>query len=329
MVTRYSAEFYSGQQKGSRRSAEQVVPLVLDLIPAPSVADVGCGVGTWLATFAANGVKQIRGIDGDYVDRSQLQIPADRFLPYDLAKPIKLDERFDLVLCLEVAEHLDQADAPTLINSLVHLGPRVLFSAAIPYQGGTRHVNEQWPVYWAKLFARHGYKPIDYLRRLIWQSDQVEWWYAQNLLLFIDQDVLRSDKRLLKEYREEPPLSLVHPKHYQQVVLTSRLPREVASIVSERTSFILVDDNRFGPDPVPARRALPFLERDGRPWGKPLDDATAIRELERMRTAGADAVVFAWPSFWWLNYYSEFQRYLRSRFPCVRENDCIIAFDLS
>jgi SAM-dependent methyltransferase len=324
----YSSDFYSGQRKGSRSSAEQIVPLVLNLIPVTSVVDVGCGLGTWLATFAANGVQTVRGIDGDHVDRSQLQIGPDRFVPHDLAKPIILDERFDLVLCLEVAEHLDPADARILINSLVQLGPRVLFSAAIPHQGGAHHVNEQWPDYWTRLFAGHRYQPIDCLRARIWENDKVDWWYAQNLLLFVDREVLAGEGDLLNSFREGPPLSLVHPRHYLEVVLASRLPREIAAIVPEGSAFILVDDNRFGPNAVPGRLALPFLEKDGTPWGKPEDDATAIRELERMRAASPSIIVFASCSFWWLNYYTAFCRYLRSKFACVQENDCIIAFDL-
>jgi SAM-dependent methyltransferase len=330
VVNRYTEGFYKSQQGGSRRSAERIVPLVLELVKVRSVVDVGCGVGTWLAAFAARGVTDIRGIDGDYVSSSQLQIGEDRFVAHDLTEPIRLGERFDLVLCLEVAEHLDQAYAPGLIDSLVKLGPRVLFSAAIPHQGGTHHVNEQWPEYWARLFAAHGYAALDCFRNRIWRDDEVDWWYAQNLLLFVDRIALEADEGLLREARNTvtPPLSLVHPKRYLQAILALRLTREVAEIVPEGESFILVDDDFFVPPLVAGRRGLPFLEKDGMSWGKPADDASAIEELERMRRAGATLVVFAWPSFWWLHHYADFHRYLRAKFRCARENDCMVAFEL-
>jgi SAM-dependent methyltransferase len=330
VANRYTEEFYKGQQGGSRRSAERIVPLVLELVKAASVVDVGCGVGTWLAAFAAHGVTNIRGIDGEYVDRGRLQIGEDRFVAHDLTKPIRLDERFDLVLCLEVAEHLERVYAPGLIKSLVNLGPRVLFSAAIPYQGGTNHLNEQWPEYWSELFAVHGYRALDCLRHRIWRDDEVDWWYAQNLLLFVDRTALEADERLRREASNTvaPPLSLVHPKRYTEAVLALRLTREIAEVAPEGESFILVDDDLFGPRVVGGRRGLPFLEKDGLAWGKPADDAAAIAELERMRSTGAALMIFAWPSFWWLDYYAELHRYLRSKFRCVRKNDCLIAFDL-
>jgi SAM-dependent methyltransferase len=326
----YTEEFYRNQQRGSRRSAERVIPLILELVEAKSVVDVGCGVGTWLAVFAAHGVTEILGIDGDYVDRGQLQIGEDRFVSHDLTMPIRLGRRFDLVVCLEVAEHLDQVHAPVLIDSLVNLGTYVMFSAAIPHQGGTHHVNEQWPEYWSQLFAAYGYTAIDCLRNRIWRDEDVEWWYAQNLLLFVNDNTLENDERLQRELRNTgtPPLSLVHPKRYMEAVLAFRLTQEIAEIVPEGESFILVDDDLFGPRIVGGRLGLPFLEKDGEPWGKPLDDASAIAEVERMRDAGSGLMIIAWPSFWWLDYYADFYRYLRSKFRCVRENECLIAFDL-
>ena len=113
------------------------------------------------------------------MDRSLLHIPEERFLPHDLTKPIHLERRFDLVLCLEVADHLPADSAPTLMDSLVSLGPVILFSAAIPYQGGTHHLNEQWPLYWARYFDARGYLAVDCVRNQIWQLDDVQWCYAQ------------------------------------------------------------------------------------------------------------------------------------------------------
>ena len=210
----------------------------------PSTAiDVGCGVGTWLAVLAESGVDDFWGIDGDYVDKTLLQIPQERFLPHDLTLPIHLERRFDLVLCLEVAEHLPADSATTLVESLVSLGPVILFSAAIPFQGNTHHVNEQWPEYWARHFSTQKYVPVDYVRRHIWQLGDVEWYYAQNILLFVEEGYLNSNNLLLKEAENTPPtpLSLVHPVKYLELVFEIRLAREVTEVVPPNDSFILVD----------------------------------------------------------------------------------------
>src|SRR5206468_11403485 len=104
----YTKEFYKNQRAGSRQSAEAIVPLVLALIKPQSVIDVGCGLGTWLSVFEEFGVKDVLGIDGDYIDRNMLQIPNERFAAFDLKKPLHIDRRFDLVVSLEVAEHLPE-----------------------------------------------------------------------------------------------------------------------------------------------------------------------------------------------------------------------------
>jgi hypothetical protein len=302
----------------------------LTAIQPSNAIDVGCGIGTWLAVLAELGVPEVWGIDGDYVDRTLLQIPRERFLPHDLTTPIDLKRRFDLVLCLEVAEHLPANSAPTLIDSLVSLGPVIVFSAAVPYQGGTHHVNEQWPEYWACHFSAKGYVPVDCVRRQIWQLHDVEWYYAQNILLYVERGYLNSNSFLQQEAENTPPtpLSLVHPVKYLELVLQLRLSAEVAEIVPPSESFILVADGDFGFEGLPIRKGLPFLEHDGAYWGPPGNDDHAIRELERMCRSGAAFIIFTWRSFWWLDYYVGFHQYLCSKFQCVRKNDCLIAFDL-
>ncbi|HEY1220604.1 MAG: class I SAM-dependent methyltransferase [Bryobacteraceae bacterium] len=180
----YSSEFYAGLVDGSASSAAVVVPLVLSFLPVRSVVDVGCGVGPWAAAFLANGVPEVQGIDGDYVDRSQLRIPPDRFSARDLTKPLQLDRTFDLAVCLEVAEHLPEPRASGLVVDLISLAPCVLFSAAVPGQGGTHHINEQYLSYWIDLFQGRGYEAIDPIRPRILGNNVVEWFYQQNTVMF-------------------------------------------------------------------------------------------------------------------------------------------------
>jgi SAM-dependent methyltransferase len=215
-VQPYTPEYYQALRDGARRSAEVVVPLLLQYVRPRHVIDVGCGQCTWLAVFREHGVEDVCGVDGDYVDRARLEIAPERFRAWDLTRPLPAGRCFDLVVSLEVAEHLPADCAETFVDSLTGLGPLVLFSAAVPYQGGAHHVNEQWPAYWAERFGARGYAAVDCLRRRIWNDPRVAWWYAQNLLLFVERSALEGHAALKQEHELTGgvPPALVHPTRY-------------------------------------------------------------------------------------------------------------------
>lgn len=182
----YSKEFFEDVYAGSAKSAAIVVPLALSLFPSHSVLDVGCGTGAWLKEFERCGIADYLGVDGDHVPRDLLKIPLDKFMPRDLTTLTQLGRRFDMACSLEVAEHLPEKFSEQFVFLLVKAAPVVLFSAAIPGQGGTDHLNEQWPSYWASLFAHHGYVSVDCIRPNIFYDDRVDWWYRQNVLVFCE-----------------------------------------------------------------------------------------------------------------------------------------------
>jgi hypothetical protein len=112
---------------------------------------------------------------------------------------------------------------------------------------------------------------------------------------------------------------------FQRLTLTSE---DITSVIPPGNDFILVDQEQIR-DRIPAQyRSVPFLERDGVYWGPPPNDQTAIRELDRLKQAGAQFIIFAWTAFWWLHYYAGLNTYLRSNYPCLIENDRIVGFDL-
>ena len=216
----YTENFFELIEQSALHSAQVIVPLVMELLQPNTVIDVGCGLGTWLSVFKEQGVEDILGIDGDYVDRENLQIPQENFLAADLKKPLNLNRQWDLVMSLEVAEHLPDASAEIFVNSLAKLGKVILFSAAIPFQEGEHHINEQWQDYWVKHFQNIGYLPIDCIRRKVWQNPHVAYWYAQNILIFAEREYLENHQLLKQEFTNigTSQLAIVHPKKYLQMV---------------------------------------------------------------------------------------------------------------
>ncbi|MGS0892884.1 class I SAM-dependent methyltransferase [Burkholderia stagnalis] len=181
----YDEIFYRYQREGSVRSARSVLPVVDTLLHPASILDVGCGAGAWLSVHRELGVRDVTGIDGDYVDRSVLLFDPARFVPADISKRFDLGRSFDLVQCLEVGEHVSKACSEALVDNLVRHGKRVLFSAAVPGQGGENHINEQDYGFWRDLFARRGYLLFDFVRPLIDADMRIEPWYRYNLLFFV------------------------------------------------------------------------------------------------------------------------------------------------
>ncbi len=213
MAADYSRTFYDVIRSGAISSAGAVVPRLFELVQPARVIDVGCGEGHWLDAFAELGAEVI-GLDGSYVTSSTL---GDRFVPHDLSTelPHHLAGRFDLALSLEVAEHLPPARAAGFVRDLCQLAPVVVFSAAIPGQGGTGHVNEQWPSYWRDLFEAEGFEVSGALRFELWNDDRVENWYRQNLLIAARPELAGAELVELFASPLAPVWPLVHPVLYE------------------------------------------------------------------------------------------------------------------
>jgi SAM-dependent methyltransferase len=210
----YDARFYAAHEEGSTRSARQIIPLLLDLIGMKSVCDVGCGTGIWLAAFIELGVSDVLGLDGDYVESETLRIPKSKFKPTDLNRHFSMGRRFDAAISLEVAEHLPSDRAAGFIGDLVALSPVVIFSAAIPGQGGIGHINERWPDYWVQLFKARGYTCVDAIRPEVWENETIEYWYRQNMFVFCDDRVLAKFPKLAAAQNRAMPLRVAHPVLY-------------------------------------------------------------------------------------------------------------------
>ena len=199
----YDSDFYADQSKGSYESAKIIIPFLLKFYKPKSVIDIGCGVGTWLKAFEESGIKNIKGIDGAWVDKSRLYIDKKNFIQADFtSSSIKINEKFDLCTSFEVAEHLPKEKATEFIKTLCNHSQVILFSAAIPDQGGTCHINEQWQSYWSEIFNKFKFKPYDIIRPSCTGNKKIEYWYRQNIILYIHEDNNLGNK--LKSFKKEP-----------------------------------------------------------------------------------------------------------------------------
>lgn len=182
----YRRMFDAHDRERARRAAwaGRIADLVAGHVRPASVVDLGCGLGFFLAAMSARGASEVRGVDADWIAGLTLEVPRDVCVLHDLAQPYTEDRRYDLAACLEVAEHLPADRGPGLVADLARLSDRVLFSAAVPGQGGRGHVNCRWQSYWAGRFAEAGYRTFDPYRRALAAEAEMAPWFQQNLLLF-------------------------------------------------------------------------------------------------------------------------------------------------
>lgn len=257
--TAYNKAFFRDQMDESYRSAAVVLPLLFEHHRPKTIVDVGCGVGSWLRAAIDMGISDVTGLDGDYVDRSLLMIPQDRFRSARLDQPISVPGRFDLAMSTEVAEHLPPERGAGFVADLCKLADVVLFSAAIPYQGGTNHINENWAEYWATHFAAQGYVPIDLIRPRVWYDTNVCWWYRQNLLVFASPAA--AGKFPQSAHAKGRPLTMVHPELLLWAAIRHRRPddgqiyggdqyyfRQAAAALASGASTPPPQPRAYGPD---------------------------------------------------------------------------------
>ena len=244
MQALYERSFFEAQSFDSLRSGRAVLPDLFRYVRPRSVVDIGCGIGTWLRAAGDLGVEERLGVDGDYVDRDALMLPDEQFLSADLSKPGLADAvaavrpgRFDLVMCLEVAEHLPFEHSKRFVEELCQLSDLVLFSAAIPFQYGTGHINEQWPEFWATHFRACGYACFDLLRPGIWERADVDWWYAQNLLVFARHGSAVSAELPAEAAAGVRVLAKVHPEAWLSGMLNIWHRQRAAARMEEPEDF--------------------------------------------------------------------------------------------
>ncbi|UIF86864.1 methyltransferase domain-containing protein [Cupriavidus sp. UYPR2.512] len=248
---KYDEVFYRYQREGAIQSARNVLPVINAELSPESVVDIGCGAGAWLNIHSKLGVSEIIGIDGGYVDRSVLLFDHCNFIPMDISQPFDIGRDFDLVQCLEVAEHLPLESSEVLVDNLVRHGKRILFSAAVPGQGGENHINEQGYDYWRDLFAKREYYLFDFIRPRVAANSAVEPWYRYNMLFFVHASEIEGLPSSVRACRVANDCHVpdISPLSYQvRKFILKRLPVGIKTGLAVLKSQYVVRKLRFHAD---------------------------------------------------------------------------------
>ena len=244
----YNNDFYIKQKDTSYKSAEAIVPIIIDIFNPASVVDVGCGVGGWLHVFNRSGVADIYGYDVSdlepdkyYIDKDLIKTNSDFTSP-----TFNIDKEPDVLICLEVAEHLPDEAADRFVNTLISASSVIIFSAAFPEQTGTNHINEQPPWYWREKFNKAGYFEVDFIRSQILHNEDICWWYRQNITCFVKPDVLSENPKLASlakvygQKQSEHKLTIVNEWILKRILNGKYIAGEPSPKIPKPKAFISV-----------------------------------------------------------------------------------------
>ena len=221
-------------------AAEYILPFVFSMINPAKVIDIGCGTGSWLKIAKGLGANQVLGIDGVSVNMALLEIDQHEFQKHNLILPFQPSEKFDLAICLEVAEHLPESAADTLIDTIASSSNCILFSAALPEQGGQNHINEQWPEYWQKKFASKLLYPLDIIREKYWSNSEIEWWYKQNMFFYTTKDWAEKLNIIPNEQFQtyiHPELFCLKTKHLREALAEKERVQSEYEAILQRSQY--------------------------------------------------------------------------------------------
>ena len=213
----YDENFWNGNNKYiNYNCAKLILPILFKYYKPNSIIDVGCGIGSWLKAGYELGVNNINGIDCNNIDNEHLLVSRNNIRILNLETNNNINnERYDLAISLEVAEHLDVKYSEHFIKTLTTYSDVILFSAAIPYQKGEHHVNCQPPQFWCDIFLQYGYTCFDFRNEIKHLWYELTTPYSQNILLFAKSNMLYLFKDLEQTNR---PRFYYHSKTVNSII---------------------------------------------------------------------------------------------------------------
>jgi len=188
---KYSELFYNSVDERSITAATAVFDVLGGIMPVGSrvsIADIGCGPGTWANEAASkNFIASVVGLDlpsAIEVARARPNPARVNWVTADLcseeANSLPLA---DGAVCTEVLEHLEKNCADSVFRRMLSTYGWIVFSAAQKGQGGTHHINERSLSYWSSKALEGGMLVFDPFREKMGQDSKVARYYATNLFL--------------------------------------------------------------------------------------------------------------------------------------------------
>ena len=302
-----------------------VIHLVRQLQPK-SVLDVGIGFGKWGHLFREytdineaerdparyqrkNWRVRIDGIEG----HAHYLTPMHRFLYNDIyvgdaCVLMKQLPCYDLIFIGDVIEHLEKVAGRQLLRDAVDKAKKGLIVSTPKYETGQADLCGNELERHRSLWSARDFDPFD---RVVVRT--------------VDRATLLAV--LVKPGTPMPVCSPPMPMKRADARRFQKCKNDLIGLIPPAEPFILVDEEQLRGD-LPHTGAIPFLERQGKYWGPREDDDKAIRELERLRKAGARYIAFIWATFWWLDHYTRFDAFLRKNCRCTVKSDRLLVFDL-
>jgi SAM-dependent methyltransferase len=350
---------YLAQERGNRAAPDQFHPrywgltfllrrlqAIVDsdvLRPGEMVLDYGCGNKPYEALFRTK-FRRYLGADFAGNDDAQVVVGPHGELPLE-------PESVDCVLSTQVLEHVED---PRSYLAEAYRVLRTQGSLVLSTHGMWRYHPDPTD-YWRwtldglrREITRAGFDIWSTQSVLgmascavqLWQDASVDRlprpvqrgyvWLLQSVIGLIEcrqTNRLSTDASLYVIFarkRASRSLNAAQETEHQLALAT----QEATERIPTGKKVILIDQDELGPALLPGCQIVPFAERNGHYAGPPSDNRHALREFERIRGLGAQYVIFAWPAFWWLDYYHVLTRRLRSKFHCVLDNDRLVIFDL-
>jgi hypothetical protein len=310
-------------------SRPNIIPTVIHLLrqlKPRSILDVGVGFGKWGHLFREytdineaerdpsrygrkNWQVRIDGIEGHAAYLTEMH----RYLYNDIyvgnaSEIFKELPNYDLIFMGDIIEHLEMETGRQLLGAAVEKSRKAVIVSTPKYETAQTDLC-------ANELERH--------RSL---------WSAKDFRRFTGAIVKTIDRDTLLAILPKPgvPALICKPPMQAGLADARRLRAakdELTRLIPADEAFVLVDEEHLRSQ-LPHTAAIPFLEKNGQYWGPPADDAVAICELERLRQNGAHHLAIVWSSFWWLDHYVEFYRYLQEKFRCVLKSDELMLFAL-
>ena len=158
----YDADFYEAHRQYSQKGAPFFAKFIKDHFGkdgvVKSICDLGCGTGIFITDFLKD-ADVVRGVDFSVGATKTLDIPVENYVDADLTKPLPFKEHFDVVVSIEVWEHLMSQFEAQYIENVMSLTPNYLvISCAPPHQWGRHHYSPHEPAYMRELIESKGYE---------------------------------------------------------------------------------------------------------------------------------------------------------------------------